>query len=91
VPNAEADEEKKAMKARRISSLGNGSINLRLFLVFVKEKNQNKSFTYVCFSSVSHFLIPAAARVCRSSPQFGVTLVTYELLQRLFYVDFGGR
>lgn len=31
------------------------------------------------------------ARVCRSSPQFGVTLLTYELLQRLFYVDFGGR
>lgn len=30
------------------------------------------------------------ARVCRSSPQFGVTLVTYELLQRLFYIDFGG-
>lgn len=28
--------------------------------------------------------------MCRSSPQFGVTLVTYELLQRLFYVDFGG-
>uniref|UniRef100_A0A8B9L6M5 Solute carrier family 25 member 12 n=1 Tax=Astyanax mexicanus TaxID=7994 RepID=A0A8B9L6M5_ASTMX len=26
----------------------------------------------------------------RSSPQFGVTLVTYELLQRWFYVDFGG-
>lgn len=32
----------------------------------------------------------AIARVCRSSPQFGVTLFTYELLQRLFYVDFGG-
>merc|ERR1712018_307890 len=32
----------------------------------------------------------AGARMCRSSPQFGVTLVTYELLQRLFYVDFGG-
>ncbi|XP_022211011.2 calcium-binding mitochondrial carrier protein Aralar1 isoform X1 [Drosophila obscura] len=31
-----------------------------------------------------------AARVFRSSPQFGVTLVTYELMQRLFYVDFGG-
>ncbi|XP_055923163.1 calcium-binding mitochondrial carrier protein Aralar1 isoform X2 [Eupeodes corollae] len=31
-----------------------------------------------------------AARVLRSSPQFGVTLVTYELLQRMFYVDFGG-
>ena len=33
----------------------------------------------------------AIARMCRSSPQFGVTLVTYELLQRTFYVDFGGR
>lgn len=33
----------------------------------------------------------AGARVMRSSPQFGVTLVSYEILQRLFYVDFGGR
>ena len=32
-----------------------------------------------------------SARVFRSSPQFGVTLLTYEVLQRLFYVDFGGR
>ncbi|KAI4460066.1 mitochondrial 2-oxodicarboxylate carrier 1-related [Holotrichia oblita] len=32
----------------------------------------------------------ALARVFRSSPQFGVTLVTYELLQRMLYVDFGG-
>ncbi|XP_076169186.1 calcium-binding mitochondrial carrier protein Aralar1 isoform X4 [Ptiloglossa arizonensis] len=32
----------------------------------------------------------ATARVFRSSPQFGVTLFTYELLQRLFFVDFGG-
>ncbi|XP_021952540.1 calcium-binding mitochondrial carrier protein Aralar1 isoform X2 [Folsomia candida] len=32
----------------------------------------------------------AGARVLRSSPQFGVTLVTYEILQRLFYIDFGG-
>uniref|UniRef100_A0A3Q2PVI6 Solute carrier family 25 member 12 n=1 Tax=Fundulus heteroclitus TaxID=8078 RepID=A0A3Q2PVI6_FUNHE len=32
----------------------------------------------------------AGARMCRSSPQFGVTLVTYELLQRWFYLDFGG-
>ncbi|XP_076323252.1 electrogenic aspartate/glutamate antiporter Aralar, mitochondrial-like [Tachypleus tridentatus] len=31
------------------------------------------------------------ARVFRSSPQFGFTLLTYEILQRLFYVDFGGR
>lgn len=29
--------------------------------------------------------------MCRSSPQFGVTLVTYELLQRWFYIDFGGQ
>ncbi|KAJ8334204.1 hypothetical protein SKAU_G00398430 [Synaphobranchus kaupii] len=33
----------------------------------------------------------AGARVFRSSPQFGVTLVTYELLQQWFYVDFGGK
>ncbi|XP_077052196.1 electrogenic aspartate/glutamate antiporter SLC25A13, mitochondrial isoform X2 [Siphateles boraxobius] len=33
----------------------------------------------------------AGARVFRSSPQFGVTLVTYELLQRWFYVDFSGQ
>uniref|UniRef100_A0A4W3IEQ3 Solute carrier family 25 member 12 n=1 Tax=Callorhinchus milii TaxID=7868 RepID=A0A4W3IEQ3_CALMI len=32
----------------------------------------------------------AGARVCRSSPQFGVTLLTYELLQRWLHVDFGG-
>lgn len=32
----------------------------------------------------------AGARMMRSSPQFGVTLMTYELLQRLFKVDFGG-
>lgn len=32
----------------------------------------------------------ATARVLRSSPQFGITLLTYEFLQRIFYVDFGG-
>lgn len=31
----------------------------------------------------------ATARVFRSSPQFGVTLLTYEMLQRIFVVDFG--
>ncbi|KJH44448.1 Calcium-binding carrier protein Aralar1 [Dictyocaulus viviparus] len=31
-----------------------------------------------------------AARVCRSSPQFAVTLLAYEVLQRVFYIDFGG-
>lgn len=30
------------------------------------------------------------ARIFRSSPQFGVTLLVYELLQRMFYIDFGG-
>ena len=30
------------------------------------------------------------ARILRSSPQFGFTLLTYEVLQRAFYVDFGG-
>uniref|UniRef100_A0A8C5RMX7 Solute carrier family 25 member 12 n=1 Tax=Laticauda laticaudata TaxID=8630 RepID=A0A8C5RMX7_LATLA len=38
----------------------------------------------------SAFWKGAAARVFRSSPQFGVTLLTYELLQRWLYVDFGG-
>jgi len=38
----------------------------------------------------SAFWKGAIARMCRSSPQFGVTLVTYELLQRAFFVDFGG-
>lgn len=33
----------------------------------------------------------SGARVFRSSPQFGVTLLSYELLQRALYVDFGGR
>ncbi|XP_065665065.1 electrogenic aspartate/glutamate antiporter SLC25A13, mitochondrial isoform X2 [Hydra vulgaris] len=30
------------------------------------------------------------ARVLRSSPQFGVTLMVYEMLQRFLYIDFGG-
>merc|ERR1712038_1692004 len=38
----------------------------------------------------SAFWKGATARMCRSSPQFGVTLVVYELLQRTFYIDFGG-
>eukprot|EP00118_Oscarella_pearsei_P020101 m.216509 g.216509 ORF g.216509 m.216509 type:complete len:702 (+) comp39870_c0_seq6:959-3064(+) len=35
------------------------------------------------------FWVGTGARVLRSSPQFGVTLMVYELLQRLFDVDFG--
>jgi solute carrier family 25 aspartate/glutamate transporter 12/13 len=29
------------------------------------------------------------ARICRSSPQFGVTLASYEVLQEWLHVDFG--
>jgi len=38
----------------------------------------------------SAFWKGSIARMCRSSPQFGVTLATYELLQRFLYIDFGG-
>ncbi|XP_009959941.1 PREDICTED: calcium-binding mitochondrial carrier protein Aralar1-like, partial [Leptosomus discolor] len=54
------------------------------------------SGVFDCFGKIlreegpSAFWKGAGARVFRSSPQFGVTLVTYELLQRWFYVDFGG-
>ncbi len=33
----------------------------------------------------------AGARMFRSSPQFGFTLLTYELLQRAINIDFQGR
>ncbi|KAB0344080.1 hypothetical protein FD754_021006, partial [Muntiacus muntjak] len=36
------------------------------------------------------YKVNPVTRVFRSSPQFGVTLLTYELLQRWFYIDFGG-
>ena len=35
--------------------------------------------------------IGAGARMFRSSPQFGFTLLTYELLQRALNIDFQGR
>jgi solute carrier family 25 aspartate/glutamate transporter 12/13 len=35
--------------------------------------------------------IGAGARMLRSSPQFGFTLLTYELLQRALNIDFQGR
>ena len=44
-----------------------------------------------CELDSSRVSLAPAARVCRSSPQFGVTLVTYELLQRWLYLDFGGQ
>jgi len=45
---------------------------------------------FFTFLTITFSLPLLLARVFRSSPQFGVTLVTYELLQRSFYVDFGG-
>ncbi len=35
--------------------------------------------------------VGAGARMLRSSPQFGFTLLTYELLQRALNIDFQGR
>lgn len=46
--------------------------------------------TYILVLSAPDLVFSLSARVFRSSPQFGVTLVTYELLQRWFYIDFGG-
>uniref|UniRef100_A0A2K5R9S6 EF-hand domain-containing protein n=1 Tax=Cebus imitator TaxID=2715852 RepID=A0A2K5R9S6_CEBIM len=52
--------------------------------------------TYNCFRKILREEGPkalwkgAGARVFQSSPQFGVTLLTYELLQRWFYIDYGG-
>jgi len=40
---------------------------------------------------LSRLNIGAGARMLRSSPQFGFTLLTYELLQRALNVDFQGR
>lgn len=45
---------------------------------------------YVMLKCFVTFCYCFAARVFRSSPQFGVTLLTYEILQRLFFIDFGG-
>jgi solute carrier family 25 aspartate/glutamate transporter 12/13 len=35
------------------------------------------------------FFKGGVARILRSSPQFGVTLASYELLHQLFHVEFG--
>jgi solute carrier family 25 aspartate/glutamate transporter 12/13 len=37
----------------------------------------------------SAFFKGGIARILRSSPQFGVTLASYEILQSIFHVDFG--
>lgn len=61
------------------------------FKAFWKGTTGTFSFTIKNLAKINFwFVFFFKARVCRSSPQFGVTLVTYELLQRLFYVDFGG-
>lgn len=69
---------------------------------FIKKKVQERSGKeqpvyfateiYIIIRNITIFNLQTLilARVFRSSPQFGVTLLTYEVLQRLFYVDFGG-
>ena len=39
---------------------------------------------------VKAFWKGSVANKLRSSPQFGITLVAYELIQRVLYIDFGG-
>lgn len=46
------------------------------------------NFTYI---SVYSKWFQNSARVMRSAPQFAVTLLIYEILQRIFKVDFGGQ
>ena len=53
-------------------------LNLSIYLSF-----------YLSYLSI--YLYNLYLFTCRSSPQFGVTLVMYEMLQRTFYIDFGGR
>lgn len=53
------------------------------------------TLTHTHSHTVPHCICPPppspTARIFRSSPQFGFTLLTYELLQRVFAVDFGKR
>ena len=64
------------------------SCNKGFVIVVAKSRTRRKIYVEEGFWALWK---GAIARMCRSSPQFGVTLVTYELLQRTFYVDFGGR
>lgn len=59
------------------------------FRAFWKGSIGKHSFRKNFYKVLSNKKFPA--RVFRSSPQFGVTLLTYEVLQRVLYVDFGGR
>ncbi|CAH3127558.1 unnamed protein product [Pocillopora meandrina] len=65
----------------------------------VKARSGQQSYRGVidCFRKIRKeeggraFWKGAGARVFRSSPQFGVTLLTYEILQRVFKVNFSGK
>lgn len=65
--------------------------------VKAREGQQTYRGVFDCFRKIwkeeggRAFWKGAGARIFRSSPQFGVTLLTYELLQRLFKVDFSGK
>ncbi|KAK2561991.1 Calcium-binding mitochondrial carrier protein Aralar1 [Acropora cervicornis] len=68
-----------------------------LYKVKAREGQQTYRGVIDCFRKIwkeeggRAFWKGAGARIFRSSPQFGVTLLTYELLQRLFKVDFSGK
>ena len=46
-------------------------------------------FGDIVYRTAFYYTFLFSARVFRSSPQFGVTLLTYEIIQRYFYFDFG--
>lgn len=48
------------------------------------------NFVWNIISASSYDVFVMLARVMRSAPQFAVTLLMYEMLQRFFNIDFGG-
>lgn len=63
------------------------SLNSLLYSLEVVIFNLTRDLDLFCWLITLQFV---SARVFRSSPQFGVTLLTYEVLQRMLYIDFGG-
>jgi hypothetical protein len=62
----------------------------RFGLKRAEERFGRVSHVFIVTPPKNYAFLGAGARVLRSSPQFGVTLMAYEILQRLFYIDFGG-
>lgn len=81
---------RKIMREEGFRALWKGAGGMCLCAAACRDTMHLRSFLHV--KNIESFLpLFSPARMCRSSPQFGVTLVTYELLQRWFYVDFGGQ